>query len=296
MHQNLLRYRKRRYLRVACVLLVASVAVYLTQDGDLPPNGGSWQGYTLGTVAALLVVWLSLLGIRKRSYRSTTGTVEGWTSAHVYLGTGLLVVATLHCAFQFGLNVHTLLYVLMAGVIVSGFFGLFAYMNYPRKLARVRSGRRRNDWLAELNALDAEIQQRVRRSDATTLALVESALDRTRLGGGVLAQLGGRDRSLVLDPDPGRGHGESMLVPNRDQEVVIDHLSAGIPRAGKRDEALLLQDLLRLFGRRRSVLRRLRHDIRLMGWLKVWLYVHVPLTVAMLAALIVHVLAVFLYW
>ena len=78
--------------------------------------------------------------------------------------------------------------------------------------------------------------------------------------------------------------------------MVIDYLSGSIPRAGKREEALLLQDLLRLFGRRRSVLRRLRHDIRLMSWLRVWLYVHVPLTVAMLAALVVHILAVFLYW
>ena len=241
-----------------------------------------------------MIVWLSLLGIRKRSYRSTMGTVEGWTSAHVYLGVGLLVIATLHCAFQFGLNVHTLLYVLMVGVILSGFFGLFAYLSYPRKLARVRSGRRRKDWLIELNELDAEIQGMVRRCDAHTLAVVESALDRTRLGGGVFAQLGGRDRSLVVDP--GQPQGDSKLVANRDQDVVIDYLSGSIPRAGKREEALLLQDLLRLFGRRRSVLRRLRHDIRLMSWLRVWLYVHVPLTVAMLAALVVHILAVFLYW
>ncbi|MDZ7687099.1 MAG: hypothetical protein U5O39_20845 [Gammaproteobacteria bacterium] len=114
--------------------MVFSLVVYWTQDSDLPPNGGSWQGYTLGGISAALIIWLSLLGIRKRSYRSTLGTVEGWTSAHVYLGAGLLVIATLHCAFQFGINVHTLLYVLMAGVVISGFFGLFVYLSYPRRL------------------------------------------------------------------------------------------------------------------------------------------------------------------
>jgi len=294
MFRNLLQYRNRRYFKVASLVLVASIALYLTQDGDLPPNGGSWQGYTLGTAGAALIVWLSLLGIRKRSYRSTLGTVEGWTSAHVYLGTVLLVIATLHCAFQFGLNVHTLFYALMVAVILSGFFGLFAYMSYPRRLARTRSGRRRKDWLTEFNELDEKIQGLARRCDGHTFAVVESALDRTRLGGGVLAQLDGRDRSLVLDP--GRTGGESKLVANRDQEVVIDYLSASVPRAGKREEALVLQELLALFGRRRSVLRRLRHDIRLQGWLRIWLYVHVPLTVAMLAALVVHVLSVFLYW
>lgn len=294
MFRNLLQYRHQRYLKVALALLVASVAVYLSQDGDLPPNGGSWQGYTLGTVSALLIVWLSLLGIRKRSYRSTMGTVEGWTSAHVYLGIGLLVIATLHCAFQFGFNVHTLLYVLMVGVILSGLFGLFAYMSYPRRLARVRSGRRRKDWLTEFNELDEKIHGLARRCDARTVGVVESALDRTRLGGGLVAQLDGRDRSLVQDPD--HEGGAARLIANRDQEVVIDYLSARIPRAGKREEALVLQELLALFGRRRSVLRRLRQDIRLQGWMRIWLYLHVPLTVAMLAALMVHVLSVFLYW
>ncbi|MBY6203786.1 hypothetical protein [Halomonas denitrificans] len=294
MFRNLLQYRDRRYFKVAVVLVVAAIALYLTQDGDLPPNGGSWQGYTLGAAGAVLIVWLSLLGIRKRSYRSTLGTVEGWTSAHVYLGAALLVVATLHCAFQFGLNVHTLFYALMVGVIVSGFYGLFVYMSYPRRLARTRSGRRRKDWLAEFNALDEKIRDLARRCDGHTFAVVDSALDRTRLGGGVVAQLDGRDRSLVLDPD--RDGDASTLVANRDQEAVIDYLAASVPRAGKREEALVLQDLLALFGRRRSVLRRLRHDIRLQGWLRIWLYVHVPLTVAMLAALLVHVLSVFLYW
>ncbi|MGB0513512.1 MAG: hypothetical protein ACPGJE_01575 [Wenzhouxiangellaceae bacterium] len=294
MHQNLLQYQRRRYLWIVVALLVFSTVIYLTQDADLPPNGGSWQGYTLGSIGAALIVWLTLLGIRKRSYRSRLGTLEGWTSAHVYFGAGLLVIITLHCAFQFGFNVHTVLYALTVGVILSGFFGLFAYLSYPRRLAQVRSGRRRKDWLVELNELDERIHGLAQRCNAETLAVVKSALWRTRLGGGVLAQLGGRDRSLVLKPEQGRG--ESKLVANPDQEVVIDHLSACIPRAGKRDEALVLQELLGLFGRRRTVLRRLREDVRLQGWLRIWLYFHVPLTIAVLAALVAHVASVFLYW
>lgn len=278
---------------IAVALLIFSIVVYLTQDSDLPPNGGSWQGYTLGGIGAGLIIWLSLLGIRKRSYRSTLGTVEGWTSAHIYLGTGLVVIATLHCAFQFGFNVHTLLYVLMSMVVISGFFGLFVYLSYPRRLARVRSGRRRKEWLTELNEIDARIHKMAQQCDAQTRAVVESALDRTRLGGGIFAQLRGADRSLVLQPDEGSA---SKLVDNSDQETVIDHLTSAVPKAGKRNEALLLQELLSFFGRRRTVLGRLRQDIRLQGWLQIWLYVHVPLTVAVLAALVVHVATVFLYW
>jgi hypothetical protein len=44
------------------------------------------------------------------------------------------------------------------------------------------------------------------------------------------------------------------------------------------------------------VLRRIRRDIQLQGWLKAWLYVHVPLTFATIVALLVHILTSFLYW
>lgn len=37
----------------------------------------------------------------------------------------------MHCAFEFGWNVHTAAYVLMVPVIVSGFVGVYACLHYP---------------------------------------------------------------------------------------------------------------------------------------------------------------------
>ena len=84
--------------------------------------------------------WLAFLGVRKRRYSSTVGTVEGWTSAHVYLGLAVLVVATLHSAAQVGWNVHTLSYVLLWLVVLSGAVGIQSYVMLPRLLARNREG------------------------------------------------------------------------------------------------------------------------------------------------------------
>ena len=36
--------------------------------------------------------------------------------------------------------------------------------------------------------------------------------------------------------------------------------------------------------------------LKMQATLEIWLYVHVPLTVALLAALLVHIVTVFLYW
>ena len=45
-----------------------------------------------------------------------------------------------------------------------------------------------------------------------------------------------------------------------------------------------------------AMLARMRRHLRLKGWLQVWLYVHVPMTFALIAALSAHIVSVFFYW
>lgn len=297
MRESLLGWQQYRYLKWALLVLVASVALYLSQGGSnaiQPPNGGTWQGYVLGTAGALLIVWLSALGVRKRSYSSTAGTVQGWASAHVYLGTLLLVVATLHCALQFGFNVHTLAYVLMCLVIVSGFYGLYAYLHLPGQLATLESGADQQGRLDELATIDTRIRDTSQRCDANLQSVMTSALDLTRVGGSAWQQLRARDRSRVILP--GTGNAQGKVVSNQGQQIVIRHLATRIPDAHKQSQAELLNELLALFGRRRVVLQQLRRGVQLRGLLKIWLYFHIPLTIGLLVALLVHIVAVFIYW
>jgi hypothetical protein len=289
MFTNLLAYRSYRYLWWAMASVLAGVVIYTSHSGGESPNGGTWQGYVLGTWAALLIVWLALLGYRKRSYRSKLGTIQGWTSAHVYLGLAVWVLATLHCGAQFGWNIHTVAYAFMSAVIVSGLVGLHTYLNYPARLSANRAGRSRADLFAELFELNHEGLDLARRCGADVHTAVRSSIERTRIGGSVRAQLSGRDDSSFDSPDAG-------ARPNPDQSVVIDLVADRITRANRRSEVSQLQDLLAVLCRRQAVLRRLREDIRLQGWLNVWLYVHVPLTIATLVALAVHVLVTFIYW
>lgn len=294
MHQHLLSYRRRRYSRLSIGLVLASLLVYFSQAPTLPRNGGSWQGYALGGLSTALILWLAWLGIRKRSYRSRLGTVQGWTSAHVWLGLAVLPIAALHCAFQFGWNVHTLAFTLLTAVVLSGIYGMFAYLALPQRLVRSNGDQSRADWLTELNRIDARLRELAHDADARTQAIVESAVDRTSLGGGALAQWFGIDRSKVLDP--GAAELGSRLVANRGQQRFIDFLAARIPLVDQRGQAAMLQELLSLAGRRRRVLDTLRKGVRLNARLKLWLYLHIPLTLGLLAALTVHILVVFLYW
>jgi len=289
MFANLLRYRSHRYLWWALGSIGAGWAIYASHSGSEPPNGGTWQGYVLGTWAALLIVWLALLGIRKRSYRSRLGTTRGWTSAHVYLGLAVWVLATLHCALQLGWNIHTLAYALMTLVILSGIAGLYGYINYPAQLATNRAGHSRSDLFAELYDLNRDGLDLAARCSADVQVAVQSSFEQTTLGGGAIAQLSGRDRSRFATLEGGP-------QSNTDQAPVIELVASRITRADRRAEVTHLQELLAILCRRQSVLRRLRTDIRLQGWLKAWLYLHVPLTFGTLAALAAHVVATFIYW
>src|SRR6478735_2791285 len=112
MHQSFISYRRYRYGVIGLALCVIALATYWVDSSRELPSGGTWVGYTLGSVAALIICWLAAYGIRRRSFRLLKGSASGWLSAHVYLGVAALLIATLHCGFQFGRNVHTLTYVL----------------------------------------------------------------------------------------------------------------------------------------------------------------------------------------
>ena len=291
MYSDLLTWRRYRYFKMGAALLLVSVLIFMFQGVEYgqPANGGTWPGYILGTLGAVMIVWLSMLGIRKRSYRSKTGTVQGWTSAHIYVGTALLIVGTLHSAAQMGWNIHTLAWALMVIVIVSGFVGTYAYLHLPQRMITNRENRSRDSWLQELSDVDDAIRSNSQRCDADLQVQLVSALDATRLGGSFWRHLRGIDSS-VLQPAVGQ------VANNQDQGFLLSLLSQRVPNARERREAELLNDLLGLVARRRVILAVLRRDARSDLWLKLWLVVHVPTTIALLLALTLHIVSVFLYW
>jgi hypothetical protein len=64
--------------------------------------------------------------------------------------------------------------------------------------------------------------------------------------------------------------------------------------AGPGDEAA--EKVEKLLIRRKAQLDRLRRQMRLRAMLEVWLFIHVPATIALLAALAAHIISVFFYW
>jgi len=298
MHESILNYARSRYLWVALALITGSLAAYIWHDPGGPPNGGTWLGYTLGTLAALLVVWLMLFGVRKRRYLDSIGTLRGWLSAHVYLGTTLILVVLLHTGFQFGWNVHTFAFVLMLIVILSGFFGVYVYLRYPNLMTRNRESATREAMMAEVAEIDQNALALADGIAPKINGVVLRSIQNTRLGGGVWTQLRARDGSdLALE-----SLRKAIAARKQQQEMktaemptmfaMVDFLAARAE--DKQGEAM--RKLIDLMSRKKSLATKVARDMQYQAMMEIWLYIHVPLSFALLAALVVHITSSFFYW
>ncbi len=292
MHESILAFSKRRYLWVSLAMSVLAILAYWINDPQEPPNGGTPLGYTLGAIGALLILWFTYFGIRKRRYSSTMGTVQGWLSAHVYLGIALIIIVFLHTGFQFGPNVHTLALLLMILVVASGLYGVFIYNSYPERLSENRDGVNRSELLEQLGDIDRRSKKIAGELSAEFQELVASGISRTLLGGTVWARLRGRDQSQVVLK---RSSGPEV-VANAGQEAALDWLAEQQSRSSDPEAAATIGELSALIRNKRRLLRKLNEDMRLQATIEIWLYAHVPLTAALLIALAVHIITVFIYW
>jgi len=275
-HYSIIEYAGFRWFKLAVGLAVLASVAYLWYRPPIKPYGGTWLGYTLGTIGALLIVWLLWYGVRKRRYGSGSGTVQGWLSAHVYLGTALLVVATLHTGFQLGWNIHTLAYVLMVLVVASGFYGVFVYLRVPGAMTENLGDETLESIVLRIGDLDREMAERALSLPDELFALVERSVGDTRLGGSF--------RRLVSGRDPGCATAAAVRE------------WPGFARKLKGDVAKLDKEVFALLLRKNELLGRARRDLHYKAVLDLWLYVHVPLAFALLAALAAHIVSVFIYW
>lgn len=289
MSETFLSHRSGRWAKLAVALVIASAIGYWAEDLRVPPNGGSIFGYTSGTIAAFLMLVLTYLGRRKRHYGSKLGTVKGWTSAHIYLGIALIALTLLHSGFQVGWNWHTLAFALMLIVCFSGIYGVWAYQHYPALIDRNNLSQTRGALIDQLLVLDQEISASLTRHEPHIASMVQGALERTALADRWLDILRGEDRSEVLLPGKG-------LVPNKNMTTLIDYLIEQIEQGAQGDTALNLQSLITSLGERATLISRIKEDLRLVTLTRIWLIVHIPLAFAAVVAVIIHVIAVFLYW
>jgi hypothetical protein len=261
--------------RIFIVLLAVTVAAFVWSARREFTHGGSLIGLIFGTAGYLLILLLAYYGIRKRSYRSRFGTMEQWLQSHIYLGILVLVLLVLHTGGRFNDKVAVTTLILVAVVVLSGIAGAIFFVTVPRLLTEVESNLTVEEISTQLNQL---------------------ARNMARLANGRSQPFVRIYDGLMKESMPGWLAGWRLLLSRmrrRSQQTTADW-SKLLALVGKEEQEQLRQMLV--FSRqRKELLIRLMYQQRYKNILEFWLYIHVPVTIAVLLFGTVHVIAVFYY-
>ena len=156
-------------------------------------------------------------------------------------------------------------------VILSGLFGVIAYAALPQALSNNRDQMTQMQMLEAIRAFDRQLHAAAQPLSAEDTAPVLAALDEDPFAGNILTRLTGR-------------------YPGCATAAAIRSLYA------RRASTAEIEKVFGLLTQKEAALTRLRAHLRLRALLEIWLYVHVPLTFALIAALSAHIISVFFYW
>lgn len=270
MTESFLLYKRGLWLKVNVVSLLVLIVLYCLDAPIGGKNGWTWLGYSYGVLAAAGILYLLWYGIRKRSYHSSQTTLKGCLSAHAWLGITLALLVPLHSGFEFGFDVHTLAYVLMMVVILSGIYGAVEYSRSASLIAAHRGGGHAPALLDSISRVSREIVE-LTTGKSTALSQVVSRAD-FRFEPSVWSCLRG------------------TAVPQLHQQAVAEQLTK--LSGAEHDDAL---KIIGLITRKRELAEKLQSDIRVLARLKLWLWVHLPVSIALFIAVIAHVVIVSWY-
>ena len=280
MYENFLAYRRYFWGKLTLATTLVLVLSYIYYSRRVSPNGATLVGLIYGILSFLAILLLMYYGMRKRSYTAKHWSLRAWLSFHAYIGTMMLILVPLHAGFKFGFDIHTLAYVLLAIVVVSGIVGAALYLLLPRRFEAFGEeltyawGHSTDDELRkiirQMRALAADKSQEF--ADACQ-AEIEYGIPKRHVGWGLLWRKSATAAAVATQIEAFRGY--------------LQH----IPEA----EHGAFQSVARLATQKRDLEHRMVAQMRLQNLLEAWLYFHLPVSIVMLVVVIIHILVVFYY-
>jgi hypothetical protein len=317
----------RAWVLFVVLIAIAATAWYAVEwlAAGVLPGGSSLPGFVFGVVGGLIILFEFLLWFRKKVRVWRIGSAVSWMVAHIWLGLLCLPLLVYHSGFRLGGTLSTALMVLLVIVIVSGIWGLVLQQFLPRRML--------DDIPAETiySQIDYLTDQLAKEADQLVLAVCGPGPNATRsrpaagtyssneaespgtshMVVGAVRSVGlvqGKVLQTRLPPAPvpdsdalriffhdnivsflREGPAGSSALRNQSRAAAIfQELKTTLPQAAHGS----VDALERMCYRR----RQWAQQARLHFWLHNWLWVHFPLSVALVVLMIVHAYVAVKYW
>jgi hypothetical protein len=283
---------------------MASGVLYVpySRGADIP-SGGSPAGLAYGIAGFGLMLYAGLLGARKKVPVWRLGRAQTWMRGHLWLGLVSFPLIVFHAGVTFGGGLTLVLMWLFTIVIVSGVWGAWLQHTLPRRMTRDVPMETIYEQIEHVRAqLVMEADTVV--ADACGKLEVETVVPAARAGGTSAAGSEAQASATAALATTVRIEAEES-APLRDfylremrafvQHPTTTHPLADGTRAVSRFETLrallpasfhlAIRDLENICEEERQLMRQSRMHVVLHGWQ----LVHVPLSIALLALAVVHI-------
>jgi hypothetical protein len=246
------------------------------------PSGGSVEGLWYGVAAFLAILFAALLSLRRKVPSWRIGSAQLWLKAHIWVSLVSVPLLLFHCGFRFGGTMATLLVVLFSVIIASGIFGLVLQQFLPQRMMLQCSMEAVYERIERLLD-DLREEARLRIENKVGPLPLES----------LAPAPGGASPGLELKP----GEGPLVEFYLRHVRPFLDgepsNLAADRPGAGPFGAVrnLIAPELHATVDELDSICeerRQLLLELRLHHLLHGWLFVHVPLSMLLVALMCVH--------
>jgi hypothetical protein len=235
---------------------------------------GTWltMRWVTGLVGLGGIAVVMTYPLRKTIYRRRAGALRYWLLAHLYFGVLAGVVLLIHGASHGGGLLTSTLMFSFDAVILTGLFGLAAYVIAPRILTSIEGDPLLIEDLEGRRAeLRGELKELGEKADGSVRDLIDKKMRRHFFSLGYLMRQYTRREALTAALAKARLHFRNEIAAIEEKEK----------------RALALRALERM-----ATLRRVDALIYLHRTLKIWVAPHVITTTVMLVLMIAHIVQV----
>jgi len=297
-------------------IIATAIAVALTilaaRENGRWPGGGSLLGLVYGVLAALIFLFEMAIVFKKTSAFRTQRwmlSAQTWMKAHIWLGLLAVPLVVLHSGGKLGGTLTTTFSIVFAVVIVSGIWGLVLQNLLPRLLLDAAPA---ETVYSQIDNVGRQYAAEARRlvllscggDDGAPPALAGAPVAGSHHIHGAARHVGAQ---IKRSPHPANDLPEPIPSPAVQNALVRDvqpFLETGDSSHGmlgsRQRNTWYFEDLrLRVAPELRTLVsqleelcerrRQLNLQRRLHFWLHNWMWVHLPLSIALIVLLVGHV-------
>ena len=292
-----------RWAGFAAAAFAAATLCYVAYASSTPggPRGGTPFGLGFGIVGTVFIFFAALLGARKKVPHINLGRAATWLKGHLWLGGLSFPLILFHAGFGVGGTLTTVLMVFFLVVFLTGLYGLLLQQFLPRLMTKSLP---QETVYEQIDHVREQL-----REDAA--GLVEGggggrAIAKAKSGGVIQGRVVESRAAVEVEVadetrEPLRRFKRHHLDPFFDRRGVkgspLSEPQRRTALLGELERSLspelhaVVPDLDALCAQRveLEVQRRMHH------WLHGWLYVHVPVSMAMVFLTAVHAITALFY-